>query len=199
MSQNDAHLLIVDDDERIRALLGRFLRKNGFLVTLARDAAQARRLLAGLEFDLIVMDVMMPGEDGFALTRSLRERLTTPILLLTTMGGIDALLKSQELVFGFVGLTPGILVTYFCAQYLRSTLSSKSNSSAAQKQGAKAWETAKAYSGPVQGFLQTAAKQAGPVAKRVGESLGPLVQRLGPAGQKTVQFFASACWILLGC
>ena len=71
--------------------------------------------------------------------------------------------------------------------------------SAAQKQGAKAWETAKAYSGPVQGFLQTAAKQAGPVAKRVGESLGPLVQRLGPAGQKTVQFFASACWILLGC
>ena len=68
--------------------------------------------------------------------------------------------------------------------------------SAAQKQGAKAWETAKAYSGPVQGFLQTAAKQAGPVAKRVGESLGPLVQRLGPAGQKTVQFFASAWWIL---
>ncbi|KAL1730115.1 mitochondrial ATP synthase g subunit-domain-containing protein [Schizophyllum commune] len=63
--------------------------------------------------------------------------------------------------------------------------------SAAQKQGAKAWETAKAYSGPVQGFLQTAAKQAGPVAKRVGESLGPLVQRLGPAGQKTVQFFAT--------
>ncbi|WP_103171889.1 response regulator [Paracoccus sp. SY] len=86
MSQNDAHLLIVDDDERIRALLGRFLRKNGFLVTLARDAAQARRLLAGLEFDLIVMDVMMPGEDGFALTKSLRERLTTPILLLTARG-----------------------------------------------------------------------------------------------------------------
>ncbi|MTD99975.1 response regulator [Paracoccus sp. YIM 132242] len=86
MSQSDAHLLIVDDDERIRALLGRFLRKNGFLVTLARDAAQARRLLAGLEFDLIVLDVMMPGEDGFALTRSLRERLATPILLLTARG-----------------------------------------------------------------------------------------------------------------
>ena len=86
MSQNDAHLLIVDDDERIRALLGRFLRKNGFLVTGARDAAQARRLLAGLDFDLIVLDVMMPGEDGFALTRSLRETLATPILLLTARG-----------------------------------------------------------------------------------------------------------------
>ncbi|MDQ1901008.1 response regulator [Paracoccus sp. WLY502] len=96
MSQNDAHLLIVDDDERIRALLGRFLRKNGFLVTLARDAAQARRLLAGLEFDLIVMDVMMPGEDGFALTRSLRERLTTPILLLTARGDTEDRITGLE-------------------------------------------------------------------------------------------------------
>ena len=96
MSQNDAHLLIVDDDERIRALLGRFLRKNGFLVTLARDAAQARRLLAGLEFDLIVMDVMMPGEDGFALTRSLREWLTTPILLLTARGDIEDRIAGLE-------------------------------------------------------------------------------------------------------
>lgn len=96
MSQSDAHLLIVDDDERIRALLGRFLRKNGFLVTLARDAAQARRLLAGLEFDLIVMDVMMPGEDGFALTRSLRERLTTPILLLTARGDTEDRITGLE-------------------------------------------------------------------------------------------------------
>ena len=70
MSQTDAHLLIVDDDERIRALLRRFLVRNGYYVSTARDAAQARRLLAGLEFDLIVMDVMMPGEDGLALTRA---------------------------------------------------------------------------------------------------------------------------------
>lgn len=96
MSQTDAHLLIVDDDERIRALLGRFLRKNGFLVTLARDAAQARRLLSGLDFDLIVMDVMMPGEDGFALTRSLRERLTTPILLLTARGETEDRITGLE-------------------------------------------------------------------------------------------------------
>lgn len=79
----DAHLLIVDDDERIRGLLQKFLMRNGFLVSAARDAAQARRLLGGLEFDLIVLDVMMPGEDGVSLTQSLRETISTPILLLT--------------------------------------------------------------------------------------------------------------------
>lgn len=82
----DAHILIVDDDERIRTLLQKFLSRNGYWVTAARDAAHARRLLAGLEFDLIVLDVMMPGEDGLTLTRSLRETLTTPILLLTAKG-----------------------------------------------------------------------------------------------------------------
>lgn len=79
----DAHLLIVDDDERIRGLLQKFLMRNGFLVSAARDASQARRLLGGLEFDLIVLDVMMPGEDGVSLTQSLRETISTPILLLT--------------------------------------------------------------------------------------------------------------------
>ena len=86
MTRPEAHILVVDDDERIRDLLRRFLMRNGFLVTTARDAAQARRLLAGLDFDLIVLDVMMPGEDGFALTRSLRKSRTTPILLLTAKG-----------------------------------------------------------------------------------------------------------------
>jgi len=82
----DAHIMIVDDDERIRGLLQKFLNRNGYWVTAARDAAHARRLLNGLEFDLIVLDVMMPGEDGLTLTRSLRETLTTPILLLTAKG-----------------------------------------------------------------------------------------------------------------
>ena len=86
MSGPEAHLLIVDDDERIRGLLQKFLIRSGFLVSTARDAAQARRILAGLEFDLIVMDVMMPGEDGVTLTRALRHRLQTPILLLTARG-----------------------------------------------------------------------------------------------------------------
>lgn len=86
MSANDAHLLIVDDDERIRTLLQKFLMRHGFLVTSARDAAHARRVLSGLEFDMLIMDVMMPGEDGMSLTLSLRETLTTPILLLTAKG-----------------------------------------------------------------------------------------------------------------
>ncbi|MGB3316676.1 MAG: response regulator [Albidovulum sp.] len=84
--QADIHLLIVDDDERIRSLLQKFLIRSGFFVTAARDAAHARRLLGGLDFDLIVMDVMMPGEDGVSLTRSLRETMKTPILLLTAKG-----------------------------------------------------------------------------------------------------------------
>ncbi len=82
----EAHLLIVEDDAGIRGLLQKYLMRQGFLVSAARDAAHARRLLAGLDFDLIVMDVMMPGEDGISLTRSLREDRTTPILLLTARG-----------------------------------------------------------------------------------------------------------------
>jgi two-component system phosphate regulon response regulator OmpR len=86
MSAPDAHLLIVDDDERIRTLLQKFLMRHGFLVTAARDAAHARRVLSGLEFDMIILDVMMPGEDGLSLTRALRETMKTPILLLTAKG-----------------------------------------------------------------------------------------------------------------
>lgn len=81
-----SHLLIVDDDERIRDLLKRYLIKQGFMVTAARDAAQARRLLTGLAFDLIVLDVMMPGEDGVALTKWLRAGVATPVILLTARG-----------------------------------------------------------------------------------------------------------------
>ncbi len=86
MRASAPHLLIVDDDERIRGLLQKFLIRNGFLVTAARDARHARSLLAGLEFNLIVLDVMMPGEDGLSLTRDLRSRMATPILLLTARG-----------------------------------------------------------------------------------------------------------------
>ncbi|WP_300051152.1 response regulator [Sulfitobacter sp.] len=96
MNELDAHLLVVDDDERIRSLLKKFLMRNGFLVSTARDAAHARRVLAGLEFDLIVLDVMMPGEDGMALTRSLRETLQTPILLLTAKGETDNRIEGLE-------------------------------------------------------------------------------------------------------
>ena len=96
MKAMDAHLLVVDDDERIRTLLQKFLMRSGFLVTGARDAAHARRILSGLDFDLIVLDVMMPGEDGLSLCRSLRETLRTPIMLLTARGETDQRIEGLE-------------------------------------------------------------------------------------------------------
>ena len=92
----DTHLLIVDDDERIRSLLQKFLMRHDFMVTAARDAAHARRLMAGLEFDLIILDVMMPGEDGISLTRALRETVVTPILLLTAKGETEDRISGLE-------------------------------------------------------------------------------------------------------
>ncbi len=80
------HLLVVDDDDRIRDLLRRFLVRAGFRVTVAEDAAAARRLFESFSFDLAVVDVMMPGEDGFSLTAWLRKRTAVPILILTARG-----------------------------------------------------------------------------------------------------------------
>lgn len=77
------HLLVVDDDSRIRTLLSRFLSENGYRVTTAASAAEARGRLEGLTFDLLVLDVMMPGETGLELARSLRTRSAVPILMLT--------------------------------------------------------------------------------------------------------------------
>ncbi|WP_297772525.1 response regulator [uncultured Roseovarius sp.] len=96
MNEPSPHLLIVDDDERIRGLLRKFLMRHGFLVSVARDAAHARRVLAGLDFDLIVMDVMMPGESGVELTRALRETHATPILLLTAKGETSDRIEGLE-------------------------------------------------------------------------------------------------------
>ena len=96
MTDPAPHILIVDDDERIRDLLRKFLARQGFLVSAARDAGHARRVLSGLEFDLIVMDVMMPGEDGVSLTRALREKILTPILLLTAKGETEDRITGLE-------------------------------------------------------------------------------------------------------
>jgi two-component system phosphate regulon response regulator OmpR len=88
MTDTEPHLLVVDDDLRLRELLRRYLSDSGFRVTGAADAAEARAQLASFAFDLVVLDVMMPGENGLALTRSLRERAEprVPVLLLTAMG-----------------------------------------------------------------------------------------------------------------
>ncbi len=96
MSQADAHLLIVDDDERIRGLLQKFLIRHGFLVSSARDAAHAERILSGLDFDLVVLDVMMPGEDGISFCARLRESRELPILLLTAKGDTEDRIKGLE-------------------------------------------------------------------------------------------------------
>ena len=96
MMDLEPHLLIVDDDERIRGLLQKFLMRNGFLVSAARDAAHARRILSGLEFDMIILDVMMPGEDGVSLTSAIRETSKTPIMLLTAKGETEDRIKGLE-------------------------------------------------------------------------------------------------------
>lgn len=80
------HLLLVDDDDRIRDLLKRFLTQAGARVSAAADAASARRLLFSMDFDLLILDVMMPIEDGFSLAESVRKNSKVPIILLTARG-----------------------------------------------------------------------------------------------------------------
>lgn len=80
------HVLVVDDDRRLRDLLKRFLGENGFMVSTAADAQEARTQVAGMQFDAMVVDVMMPGESGLELTRDLRHSLGTPVLMLTAHG-----------------------------------------------------------------------------------------------------------------
>lgn len=92
----DSHLLIVDDDQRIRELLQKYLMRNGFMVSIAQDAAHAKRLLRGLAFDLIVLDIMMPEQDGLSLTRALRETFDTPILLLTARNEVEDRISGLE-------------------------------------------------------------------------------------------------------
>ena len=91
-----AHVLVVDDDERIRALLRRYLAQNGYLVSVAESAAHARRILSGLAFDLMIVDVMMPGEDGLSFTRAIRTTVETPVLMLTARGEADDRIAGLE-------------------------------------------------------------------------------------------------------
>ena len=93
----DPHLLIVDDDERIRSLLQQFLIQSDYLVSTAEDAEQARTLLSAIEFDLIILDVMMPGQDGISFTAQLRKlQNKTPVLLLTARGETEERIKGLE-------------------------------------------------------------------------------------------------------
>jgi two-component system, OmpR family, phosphate regulon response regulator OmpR len=92
-----AHLLVVDDDSRIRGLLTRYLSANGFRVTAAGSAEEARRHLAGMAFDLLIIDVTMPGESGMELTEHLREKSDVPILILTARSEAESRIRGLEL------------------------------------------------------------------------------------------------------
>jgi two-component system phosphate regulon response regulator OmpR len=92
----DPHLLVVDDDERLRALLQRYLFSNGFRVSAAANAADARALMKSMAFDLLILDVMMPGESGFELTKAVRANSSVPILMLTAKGHAEDRIKGLE-------------------------------------------------------------------------------------------------------
>lgn len=96
LSDDAAHLLVVDDDTRIRDLLSRYLTDQGFRITVAADAAEARRKLEGLNFDLIILDVMMPGESGLSLTEAMREKRAIPIILLTARAEAESRIAGLE-------------------------------------------------------------------------------------------------------
>ena len=91
------HLLVVDDDRRIRALLSRFLLGEGYRVSTAETAAEARAKLAGLKFDLLILDVMMPGESGFDFARSIRGASSVPILMLTARDEKESRIMGLEI------------------------------------------------------------------------------------------------------
>lgn len=94
---SDTHILVVDDDDRIRELIKRFLAQRGFRITTAADAGKAQAKMRSMDFDLIVLDVMMPGMDGFELTGKVRETRETPILLLTARGEAEDRIKGLSL------------------------------------------------------------------------------------------------------
>ena len=97
MLADDApHLLVVDDDRRIRDLLSRFLSSEGYRVTTAETAAEARAKLGGLSFDLLILDVMMPGETGYDLAKAIRGTSTVPILMLTARGETESRIEGLE-------------------------------------------------------------------------------------------------------
>ena len=89
VTDDSAHVLVVDDDNRIRTLLSRFLAEHGYRVTTAATAAEARQRMAGFVFDLIVLDVMMPGETGLSFAADLRQHSAVPILMLTARAEIE--------------------------------------------------------------------------------------------------------------
>jgi len=83
MNKNTFHILVVDDDDRIRELVKEYLKENNFIVTTAKDAEDAKKKIDIIKFDILILDIMMPGESGLSLTQSIKKNNPTPIILLT--------------------------------------------------------------------------------------------------------------------
>lgn len=96
MEQEPVHILVVDDDQRLRDLLGKFLADKGYRVSVAADASEARGRLRGVDFDLMILDRMMPGEDGLSFIRDWRQQNDTPVLMLTAMGDVEDRIAGLE-------------------------------------------------------------------------------------------------------
>ena len=97
MDKNIFHVLVVDDDDRIRELVKQYLEDNNFLVTSAKDALDAKKKLEILKFDILILDIMMPGESGLSLTKEIKKNNSTPIILLTAKGETQDRIKGLEL------------------------------------------------------------------------------------------------------
>jgi len=97
MEQNKKHILVVDDDDRIRSLIKEYLIDNNFIISTASNAAEAKIKLNQFIFEIIVLDVMMPGQNGFELTKELKKRMSTPIILLTAKGEVENRIAGLEL------------------------------------------------------------------------------------------------------
>ena len=97
MENNKNHILIVDDDDRIRNLLKDYLSDNNYIVSTAENAEQAKKRITYLKFDIIILDVMMPGQNGYELTKDIKKNFKVPIILLTAKGEVENRIKGLEL------------------------------------------------------------------------------------------------------
>ena len=97
MENNNLHILVVDDDDRIRNLLKDYLSDNNYIVSTAENAERAKEKINYIKFDIIIIDVMMPGQDGYDLTRDIKKRFIIPIILLTAKGEVENRIKGLEL------------------------------------------------------------------------------------------------------
>ena len=97
MEKNKIHILVVDDDDRIRDLIKQYLNDNDFIVSTAENANGAKKKLEYLKFDMVILDVMMPGQNGFELTKELKKNMSIPIILLTAKGEVENRIEGLEL------------------------------------------------------------------------------------------------------